>query len=232
MRKLDRSVVAAPACLAAYNYLTQTWADLDGACKRQLRFALFQMQGITGVTSEDAEEYGLRCAYCEGAIWHEGHIEHFRRKNAKHPNGYPELTFDWHNFFLACGSRDHCGHFKDRTEAPAYNPDDLIKPDVDNPEYYLYFHSSGTVRPRQGLEAGEKHRAEETIRAFGFDDRALEGARANAVRKYRKLLKNELDELASWDEASRNEYMLGEIEKTRWEPYATAIKHFFLPNAI
>lgn len=227
MHKLDRAAVPQPACLSGYHYLTHKWSDFGGACKKELRYALFQMQGISGVTSSDAKEYGLRCAYCEGAIRHEGHIEHFRRKSSKHPNGFPHLTFDWDNFFLACGSTDHCGHFKDRAGGPAYDPDDLIKPDIDNPEYYLYFHSSGTVRPRSGLSAEEAHRAGETIRAFGLRDRILEGARAKAVSKYRDMLRDELEEIASWQEDMRREYLLDEIEKTRWEPHSTAIKHFF-----
>lgn len=111
MHKLDRTSVTPPACLDAYDYRTQKWKDLGSECKRELRAALVQMQGIPGVTTPDANEYGLRCAYCEGTIFHEGHIEHFRRKNPAH---YPELTFAWPNLFLACGASSHCGHYKDR----------------------------------------------------------------------------------------------------------------------
>lgn len=228
MHKLDRSSVDAPACLADYDYRTQTWDDIDAACKRQVRFALFQVQGIPGITSEDAAEYGLRCAYCEGAIHQEGHIEHFRRKNRNRPNGYPELTFDWNNLFLACGSHNHCGHYKDRPSASPYDPDQLIKPDEHDPEHYLYFHSSGEVRARRdkNLTQEEKRRATETIRVFGLDNRSLAGARARAVSGYRKMKAEDFEELASWEEAERQEYLLGEIEATRWVPYATTIKHF------
>jgi hypothetical protein len=38
---------------------------------------------------------------------------------------------------------DHSGHYKDRRNAPPYNPGDLIKPDVDDPNDFLFFHSSG-----------------------------------------------------------------------------------------
>jgi len=226
MHKLDRSAITAPACLAEYDYQTQTWDDFGGICKRQVRFALFQIQGIPGITSEDAAEYGLRCAYCEGAIWHEGHLEHFRRKNRSRPDGYPELTFDWNNLFIACGSQDHCGHYKDRKAAQPYDPDQLIKPDEHDPEHYLYFHSSGEVRAMDRLSDEDKHRAAETIRAFGLDNPSLVGARAKAVSKYRRMKIEDFEVLASWDEADRREYFLSEIEATRWEPYATTIKHF------
>lgn len=228
MHKLDRASVAAPACLADYDYLSQAWEDFGGVCKRQLRFALFQLQGIPGVATEDAKEYGLRCAYCEGPIYHEGHIEHFRRKNSNHPNGYPELTFEWSNLFLACGASDHCGHYKDRRSAPSYDPDQLIKPDEHDPDDFLYYHSSGEVRARQALSEADRLRAMETIRVFGLDRRALEGARAKAVSGYRRIKEEDFEELVSWDEELRIEYFQNEIEATRWHSYAAAIRHFLL----
>lgn len=223
MHKLDRTGVAPPACLASYNHPTHSWDDLAGKCKQQLRAALVRMQGIPGVTTPDANEYGLRCAYCEGTIFHEGHIEHFRRKNANH---FPQLTFDWNNLFLACGSNEHCGHFKDRKGAPAYNPDDLIKPDQHEPDSYLYFHSSGEVRVRSGLNAADELRASETIRVFGLDSRTLAGARAQSLSVYKKKVAADLDELASWPLADRQAYLTEEIVATRYEPYATTVKHF------
>ncbi|WP_291991693.1 retron system putative HNH endonuclease [Candidatus Accumulibacter sp. ACC003] len=223
MHKLDRSGVAAPDCLDGYDYKTQTWDDFGNECKKLLRAALVQMQGSPGVTTEDASEYGVRCAYCEGQIFHEGHIEHFRRKNLKH---HPELTFDWHNLFLACGSKWHCGHYKDRKSAPPYDPEQLIKPDEHDPEDYLYFHSSGEVRVRDQLSAADKLRADATIRVFGLDNQTLAGKRARAVSKFRQMKSEDFEEIASWGDFDRRKYFEGEIEATRWEPYATTIKHF------
>lgn len=223
MHKLSRALVEVPVCLSGYDYKHQTWNDFGGICKSQVRFALVKMQGIPGVTTEDAAEYGVRCAYCEGAIHHEGHIEHFRRKNATH---YPELTFEWTNLFLACGANGHCGHYKDRPSAPKYDPDQLIKPDEYDPDYYLFFHSKGKVRVRSGLSTNDQLRAAETIRVFGLDDSSLEGSRAKAVSAFRQKILNELDEVFSWAPADRERYFLGEIEETRWDPYATTFKHF------
>ena len=228
MLKLDRADIIAPACLAEYDYRTQRWDDFKGDCKKQLRFALFQFQGIPGIALENTREYGLRCAYCESAIRNEGHIEHFRRKNPKH--GYPELTFEWSNFFLACGANTHCGHYKDRPSAAAYNPDELVKPDEHNPEHYFYFHSTGEVRVRSPLSPEDNHRATETIRVFGLNDNALAGARAKAVSTYKNIKAEDFEELMSWDDADINEYLQGEIEATRWHPYATTIKHFLCSN--
>ena len=36
----------------------------------------------------------------------------------------------------------------------------------------------------------------------------------------------DFEEIASWGDSDRREYFEGEIEATRWEPYATTIKHF------
>lgn len=223
MLKLDRASVDAPLCLTEYVHPTHQWSDFHGTCKKQLRFALVQLQGMHGVTTEDAAGYRARCAYCEGAIFHDGHIEHFRRKNPRH---YPELTFEWSNLFLACDSTQHCGHYKDRRSAPAYDSDLLIKPDEHDPEYYLYFHSSGKVLARNNLSDHENSCAIETIRVFGLDNPALEGARANAVRGYRKMHEADLCEIASWSDDDRSAYFRQEIEATRWLPYATTIKHF------
>lgn len=223
MHKLDRALIPAPVCLANFNYKIHSWDDFGGACKRQLRAALVEMQGIPGVTTADADEFGLRCAYCEGPIYHEGHIEHFRRKNANH---FPELTFDWDNLFLACGSQDYCGHYKDRKSAPPYNPSQLIKPDVHDPANYLYFHSSGEVRSLGGLNKVDAERAKETIRVFGLSNRTLAGARAKALKVYKEKVVADLDELATWAPADRQAYLLGEIAATRYEPYATTIQHF------
>lgn len=223
MHKLDRTTVQPPACLDNYDHNTQRWDDFASDCKRALRAALVQMQGIPGVTVQEANEFGLRCAYCEGYIRHEGHIEHFRRKNPKH---FPELTFNWHNLFLACGSNDHCGHYKDRPSASPYNASDLIKPDIEDPDHFLYFHSSGQARPLKDLDADSTHRATETIRVFGLDSSVLSGARSRALTTYKQKIFDDLNEIASWSEADRNIYLVEEIEATQWQPYATTIKHF------
>jgi len=228
MHYLDRTAVQAPPCLDGYDHSSQTWADFGGTCKGQLRAALVRMQGIPGVATEDAAEYGLRCAYCESAIRHKGHIEHFRRKNPQH---FPELTFVWTNLFLACGSQRHCGHFKDHSSAPAYDPAHLIKPDELDPENFLHFHSSGEVRVKTGLAAlDDQRRASETVRVFGLYASALSAERANVISVYKKTILGELDEIASWQPQEREDYLKSEIQATHWEPYATTIKHFLMKH--
>ena len=224
MHKLDRASIDQPECLTAYNYNTSQWDNIRSDCKILVRRKLVQMQGLPGTTTEDANEYGVRCAYCESAIHHEGHIEHFRRKN---PNHFPELTFEWTNLFLACGAKDHCGHYKDRPSALPYDPNDLIKPDEHDPEEYLYFHSSGEVRiSSRAASETEKHRAKETIRVFHLNSPKLRGMRAKSVNAYKEKILNDLDEIASWHDDEREEFLRAEIEATKWEPFSTTIMHF------
>lgn len=234
MHKLHRSQLAPPSCLAEYDHHTQTWDDLHGNCKKQIRSRLLQMQAkppqdtTVPDETENASPYGLRCAYCEEAIWDGGHIEHFRRKNPHRPDAYPELTFDWSNLFLSCNAQIHCGHYKDRPSAQAYDPKDLIKPDEDDPHEYLHFHSSGEVRVKSGLSQEKAHRAQQTIDVFGLNDGSLQGARRRAIKPYRQRLteNEEWTELLSWSEDDRQAYLQGEIEEARWEPYASTILHF------
>lgn len=228
MHRLDRSKLRPPACLNGYDYRTRTWDDLDQKCKRELRAALLQMQGNPNIATPEADRCGLRCAYCESAIREGGHIEHFRRKSEKH---YPQFTFFWGNLFLSCDDRGHCGHYKDRGSAPSYDPDQLIKPDQNDPEHFLYFHSKGEVRPRPALGVNDTRRAEETIRVFGLNDSRLQGRRAKAVEKLRKTILDDLDELGSWAKEDRHAYLTQEIEANRYQPYVTTIKHFLQSNA-
>lgn len=222
MLKLDRNSTNTPNCLDSFNYLAQTWDDLAPSCKRDVRSSLINMQRDPSLAA-DASEYGVLCAYCESAIYTDGHLEHFRRKNPKY---FPELTFEWSNLFLACGSSQHCGHYKDRKSAPSYNPDDLIKPDEMDPEDYLYFHSTGEVRAKTGITPAEVTRAQTTIQVFGLNSASLCGLRFRVLKKYRETILEALDEVETWPEDERNAYLQGEVQATRWEPYATTIKHF------
>lgn len=230
MHKLDRASVPKPACLDNYDWNTQTWDNLNGADKKLLRLSLQSMQGrqVIDDSADDEQPYilGLRCAYCESQVRHGGHIEHFRRKNPKH---FPHLTFEWTNLFIACDSKKHCGHYKDRPSASAYNPDHLIKPDDYKPDDYLYFYSSGEVRVRHrdGMTEDDRNRGAETIRVFHLDCPTLTGSRKKALNAYREKSGEIIELLITCDEADRLDFIADELEATKWDPYWTTIRHFF-----
>ncbi len=208
MHKLDRTVVVVPVCLANYNYPTHNWNHVRED-KQEIRVSLVQMQG-------------LRCAYCEGAVYSDAHIEHFRRKRY-----FPHLTFDWTNLFLSCDVREHCGHYKDRPRGLPYNPDDIVKPDEEEPDEYFYFHSSGSVRLRNGLNAVKQRRASETIRVFNLDCRVLQAKRRRALKQYDRKNPDFLEILMGFDEQERQQFIDEEIEATKDDYHCTVIRHYF-----
>lgn len=211
MHQLDRTQAAVPQCLAMFAYPGQTWNDVMPEDRQEIRTSLIQMQSEL-------------CAYCECALYGDGHIEHFRRKKSK---DYPQLAFDWNNLFLSCQSADHCGHYKDRPNAPAYNPNDIIKPDVDDPDRFFHFHSSGEIRVREGLSGPDKRRAAETIRVFHLDEPTLSWNRHRAIQQYWRNHPDIINFLMTCDAATRYEFIQEEIESTRADPHWTVIKHSF-----
>ncbi|MEZ5476022.1 MAG: hypothetical protein R3E95_00500 [Thiolinea sp.] len=91
----------------------------------------------------------------------------------------------------------------------------------------LFSFSWGEIRiSSRATSEADKHRADKTIRVFNLDSPVLTGARAAAVSKYKKKILDDLDEIASWNNDEREEFLRAEIEATKWMPFATTIKHF------
>jgi len=82
------------------------------------------------------------------------------------------------------------------------------------------------AKSRTGLDKDDKLRATETIRVFGLNNSTLSGDRRRVLSVYKKRFIDDINELASWSEQDREQYFESEIETTRWESYATTIKHF------
>lgn len=234
MHFLDRNSVTEPSCLSSYSYPAQTWKSFGGPCKVELRKALVELQGEPGITnSAGASEYGIRCAYCESSIFHDGHIEHFRRKNPEH---FPELTFAWDNLFLSCGATTHCGHYKDAANSKPYDPNDLVKPDIEDPRRLLFFSVQGSLHPREGLSATDQHRANETIRVFNLNDPVLVAKRRKALEslaesrdEFLMLFGDLLDENHSEHEREEfeqlvHEWIQNEVQVSMYQPYSSAIR--------
>lgn len=211
MHKIVRLATDEPSCLQEYDYREQRWCDLNKEHKSTIKGSLRRIQGN-------------RCAYCEGPLYSKGHIEHFRRKNTAH---FPQFTFKWDNLFLACDSRSHCGHYKDRPNAPHYSPNDLIKPDCHNPDEWLYFHSTGEVRVlSRACEHSDSLLANETIRVFNLNDPALMANRRRALKIYLNGDESILEELLQWSPNDRQEYIDQEMVSIIGEPYCTTVRHF------
>ena len=234
MHKLDRATVPPPTCLGNYQHPRHTWGNLTQDDKDTIVDALCQMQGNAQLQEESDQSYlAVHCAYCEDVLHNRSykHVEHFRRKNKDY---FPQLTFAWDNLFLSCQTADHCGHYKDRKNGDPYNPDDLIKPDDDDPDDFLYFHSTGEVRSRRGISAEAKQKAEETIRVFNLNDRKLRGQRYNVVNNLvqRTLGDNTtpddlLDLLNTISSDARRAFIQETLEAEQWFSFPTTLRHFF-----
>lgn len=239
MRRIDRTRVPPPPSLQNYSYPANSWDDVAQHDKNEWRARLGQMQHTgcnecaAAAWANQDEEFGHHrlatiCAYCESATWGDGHIEHFRRKN---PNHFPHLTFAWDNLFVSCngssGNGEHCGHHKDHGAGP-YNPNDLVKPDVDDPDDFLFFAAGGDVRVRSGITAAMEHKARATIRVFHLDDGALEAAREKAVGRYVREKQSDLDEVMNWPTPDATAWIQQEVDAVHHKPYGTAIRHYLL----
>ena len=206
MHKLERPEV--PPCLDAYQRGPQDWRRIGSEDKREIWEWLDTMQAG-------------RCAYCEDQLSSNPsrrHIEHFRKRS-----DFPRSTFQWENLFGSCKRSDRCGVFKDQTK---HDPDDLIKPDVHDPDDYLRFLSDGRIVPRSGLPADPRLRAEETLRVFNLDHEhgALRWMRYKAVRGYLSTA-HELAEWCALDEKLYTECLRDELEAISGQPFETAIRH-------
>ncbi|GAB3124137.1 retron Ec78 anti-phage system effector HNH endonuclease PtuB [Novispirillum itersonii] len=167
MRSLTRG--PAPACLADYRPGHHRWDHVSSADKKRIWRELDRMQQG-------------RCAYCERDLESgKRHIEHFRARSMA-----PELTFAWENLFGSCQSQGSCGHYKD-AEGKPYEPEDLIKPDAEDPEHFLVFDFHGGVSPRHGLPDAEHRRARETIRVLNLDG-GVRAARRSLLQQYAALM--------------------------------------------
>lgn len=179
MRKLDRSLANAPVCLSNFSYLTQNWDSVKTKHKVKIWNEIDKFQEKFCVYCESKAERG------EGT----GHIEHFFHKGNM---AFKPLTFSWSNLFGCCDSRSHCGHFKDETlpkgRKKAYDPNKLIKPDVDDPEKFLQFSISGRVDKKKNLKPIDDEKAQITISTLNLDCSELNLSREGQLKRYNARL--------------------------------------------
>jgi len=218
MKKLDRALAQIPSSLANYNHSNHMWDNVTSAHKSNIWLELYKIQGRF-------------CAYCESPTQqgrHTGHIEHFFHKGCQ---TYVNLTFEWTNLFGCCAANLHCGHFKDKTlpggNSRVYNPNLLLKPDIDDPECYLQFSPSGHIRKRDDLNQHQEERADETIRVLNLIASSLISSRESQIDLYKKRLL-ELSKLAQELSLSDDDFniLYSDIEtEAQSVAHSTAIKH-------
>jgi len=212
MHALNRGEVPIPPCLAAPP-AERTYADLHGHEKEEIRAGLLNLQKH-------------RCAYCErrtGEERDDGHIEHFRNQGR-----HIQLSLTWTNMFWSCSDEKTCGKHKDKCNRQsgrfvAFDPNDLIDPSQDDPNDFLLFVVDGTVRPREGLDAVNQRRAEETLRVFQLAESAyLRKSREDAVKPY----VGAIDSLLSAGADLLGRYVKSEVAKIDSAPFSTTIRQY------
>ena len=206
MHKLQRGM--APACLANYQHGRDNWGDVTPGDKGIIWAELDAMQG-------------QRCGYCEADISNgQKHIEHFRQKSRD-----ATATFLWSNLFGSCNREDSCGRRKDR--CGAYNSADLIKPDVDDPDYFFVFVSDGTIAVRQDLNLQDQHRATETLRIFNLDAQhgPLRRMRQQAAAGYLQTGEVLSALAAEYPQEEWQPLLDCDLAATAHLPFSTAIRH-------
>ncbi|TLP65298.1 MULTISPECIES: retron Ec78 anti-phage system effector HNH endonuclease PtuB [Pseudomonas] len=208
MRKLNRDD-SPPAGLKNYKHGRDTWSQVTQEQRTAIWVKLDAMQG-------------KRCAYCEDSIAHPNrHIEHFRQRNR-----YPQGTFDWPNLFGSCNRAGTCGDHKDN--CGNYPHEDLIKPDVEDPEALLLFTPNGSVQPRANLSDQDRTRAEQTIRILGLDGALTQIRKTHISGHLQTVL--DIAEAQQWSEQDYLQFLDEELLKVAHLPFATAIKHILTPQ--
>lgn len=170
-----------------------------------------------------------RCAYCERSLQaNKKHIEHFRQRGR-----FPEGAFDWNNLFGSCDNAGSCGKHKD--QCGNYQYQDLIKPDVDDPEHFFFFMVDGTIKVKPNLTPIEEHRANETLRVLNLNDHygPLRQMRESAVKSYIDTVVKDLfafGEIADSSElvALFQEEWQKELQAIQNQPFSTALKHILM----
>lgn len=217
MRALTRG--DAPECLG-HTPKNAKWGDFDPKCKKEVLDELRSM----AVGTE-----GPFCHYCESLLkqgQNRYSIDHMYPRHR-----YPARTFDWSNLYLSCKTAAHCDQFKDAKGCPPYEPEDLLRPDVDEPDSFLQFLSSGEVIPREGLTPSDQHRAETTIRVLALNATDLQ-ARRQQTALIAKSYVDEVLEIEGWEESELQELLAGMIAEAEREmaglAYSSVARHYFM----
>jgi len=206
MHKLDRDP-GPPLGLNRYQHGRDIWGNgcPTPAEKQALWRKLDAMQGN-------------RCAYCEAQLAEDNrHIEHFRQRSR-----YPQGTFDWNNLFGSCMRNESCGKHKD--SCGVYDHQNLIKPDLEDPEHFLVFAADGSVSARKTLAPGEQQRALETIRIFNLNG-VLAQIRRNEVIGYVQTAEQFAEFAQHLPEDEWLPLLQQELQNIALLPFATAIRH-------
>jgi len=200
-----------PFTLDSHDYRKNNWSEYIRiqVNKEDIWDSIFDMQG-------------LRCAYCECEMqtYFKAHVEHFVKRDAD-----ARLTFDWNNLFGSCRRSDGCGIYKDNQK---YKIKDILKFDVDDPDFYFNFLRDGSITVKAGLSARDEFRASETLRIFNLDAQhgPLRQQRVTAIKNQSPFI-NEIDNylLANGVDDLLKDLIQEYLSNVEGLPFETALRH-------
>ena len=150
--------------------------------------------------------YG-KCAFCEGLLNVTSfvEIEHYHAKTIQ-----PELVFDWHNLFPACG-------ICNRRKADIDHQGRLLKPDREDPELLLWLDpGTGELQPHPTLDVPQQQRVQETIAAYNLQRGALCSERIEMMNFVNRWLAR-MAGLTDVSEECRQEWLYMSNPQTPWK---------------
>lgn len=165
---------------------TEKLGCLKQAKKKNMSWYIFQRdkhEDYKKVKNKLIEmQHGL-CVYCESKLNNKSHIEHFKCRSQ-----FKKDTYEWDNLFVSCDSDSHCGKFKDSSNNPKYQIDNLIKPDLDNPSDYFVFSDKGKIVEKYDLSTSDKYKATETIRVLNLNESELINIRKKFYKCWQTII--------------------------------------------
>ena len=150
--------------------------------------------------------YG-KCAFCEGTLNLTSfvEIEHYHAKTVQ-----PELVFDWHNLFPACG-------ICNRRKADINHQGRLLKPDKEDPELLLWLNAgTGELQPHPTLDVDQQRRVQETIDVYNLQRGKLCSARIEMMNFVNRWL-TRMAGLTEVSKECRQEWLYMSDPRTPWK---------------
>lgn len=164
------------------------------------------------------------CCYCECAISHNTHIEHFFEQS-----DYQDKMYNYENFLLSCQGeianntlRLQCGHAKEQSRhaGEPVNYDLLLNPMQDNTALFFY-NASGIIEAKT-TEKADIERVEYTCNRLNLNNSGLVEERVDTIERIEVALRD-----LSLAEQKKLITILLDENQMELEPFHSTIKDNF-----
>ena len=215
MRRIERGRLKT----ASTSKLTALQSKVDAAADPKAKAEALWETSTRNKAFEDVQRHlesmatgRTRCMYCEDNQATD--IDHFWPKSP-----YPNKTFEWSNYLLACG---HCNSNQKRSQFPLANGlPTLVDPTAQDPTLFM------TLLPKSGRFAPTPGGID-TVDVFGLNARqTLRNGRADTWRQLERLVRDVAAAVARADGAAVNR-LVREAKRLSFQ----SVVHFFVTEAL